>query len=52
MDKIPTWVWIAAAVGAVAGLVSTGEVISALIGGAVWFGIAYAIAYFVERNRA
>lgn len=52
MNSIPMWVWVAAAIGAIAGLASTGEVISAVIGGAIWFGIAYGIALLLGWNRA
>ncbi len=49
--NIPPGIWIATAIGTIAGLHSTGGLVSTCIRGALWFGNAFGVAYPTDPDR-
>jgi hypothetical protein len=49
--SVSMWTWIATAIGAAAGLASTGSALDAVVGGGIWFVIATAVVWVVRRVR-
>ena len=42
---------VAAGIGFLASLVSTGYIIDGLINGAIWFGIVYGVTRLIQKNK-
>ena len=43
--------FVAAGIGFLASLVSTGYIIDGVINGAIWFGIVYGVTRLIQRNK-